>query len=169
MKNHERFQWAIRAMRLTPNDRILEIGCGVGFFVQAVVPLLERGKITAIDKSPTAINRAIQRNKAAVQGGKADFVQTDLLRHPGNLLKYTKILCFNINFFWTKSSITRECEVIRSLMAKEGTLYIFYGPVIGKGWEKTAGTALANLEKENFSVKCCVFEEQLKCFYLEAR
>jgi SAM-dependent methyltransferase len=155
-------------MDIRTDDNILEIGCGVGFAVQAIVPLLSKGKIRAIDKSPAAIRRAVQRNERAVQHGKAEFLQVSLLQLPKTSRRYQKAFCFNINFFWTKTSIAQECEVIRSLLAKGGELYIFYGPMIGKEWEKNLHTAAANLKKEKFHVTKSAYEEQLKCCYLTA-
>ena len=168
MKSHERFRWATVAMDIRADDNILEVGCGVGFAVQAIVPLLSKGKITAIDKSPAAIIRAHQRNEVAVLQGKVEFLQVDLLQLPKQSLRYQKAFCFNINFFWTKNSIAQECEVIRSLLAKDGKLYIFYGPMIGNEWKKNLQTASANLKKEKFYVTNSVYEAQLKCYYLSA-
>lgn len=168
MKNHERFEWAATAMDIRADDNILEIGCGVGFAVQAIVPLLSNGKITAVDKSPRAISRARQRNEVALQQGIAEFLQVDLLQLPKQSLKYQKVLCFNINFFWTKNSIAQECEVIRSFLAEGGELYIFYGPWVGSEWKTKLHTASANLTKEKFRVTNSIYGEQVKCCYLTA-
>jgi SAM-dependent methyltransferase len=49
------------------SDHILEVGCGVGFAVEEILPLVARGNITAIDRSPVAIAKAVHRNAGAIK------------------------------------------------------------------------------------------------------
>ena len=53
-----------------PDDHLLEIGC-VLVAVALVCERLEGGRVTAIDRSPTAIRRAAARNAAQVAAGRA--------------------------------------------------------------------------------------------------
>ena len=169
MKSLDRFTWAVNVMDIDSRDRVLEIGCGVGLAVEAILPLLDTGRITAIDASPTAINRAIKRNKDGVAQAKAIFLQVELLQLPEQPHKYKKIIFFNINFFWTKNSIARECDVIRSILASGGQLYIFYGPLIRNDWQNMASTISANLRKEKFKTSDSVYNKHVNCFYLTAK
>jgi cyclopropane fatty-acyl-phospholipid synthase-like methyltransferase len=168
MKSHERFKWAIEKMDIKPNEHILEIGCGVGFAVHAVGPLLSTGKITAIDRSPSAVSRARKRNESAIQEGKIRIVKADLLSLPKPWLRYNKVFCFNINFFWTKRSISKECNVIKSALAADGTLYIFYGPMIANGWKKIAVAVSKNLSNEQLHIKTHGYDKSVRCLYLTA-
>ena len=169
MKNHQRFQWASNLMGIDPKDRILEIGCGVGFGVEAIHPLITTGKITAIDRSQTAIARAARRNEGAVKQGKAEFQATDLLFISKPYRGFDKVFCFNINFFWTKSSLIRECDVIKSVMARQGTLHIFYGPVFRKEFAKIVDTVTKNLQDERFIVSETLYNNMLKCYYIGSK
>ena len=117
---HERFEWAVEAMEVRAADRMVEIGCGVGFAVEAIVPLLDTGMIIAIDKSATAIKRAVERNETSVAQGKAKFLQVELLKLPKQWRKYNKVFCFNVNFFWTQKSTASECTIIRFILSTNG-------------------------------------------------
>jgi SAM-dependent methyltransferase len=163
MKTHERFTWAVELLDVKSGDRIMEVGCGVGFAVAEIAARLTTGKIMAIDKSAAMIAKASERNKNNVQAGKVKFIQTDLalLEHGGT--SFNKIFCFNINLFWTNKSISKEAAVLKSLLAKNESLYIFYGPMVASGLSKIQRPIVENLEKENFKVVEIVYERKLNC------
>jgi cyclopropane fatty-acyl-phospholipid synthase-like methyltransferase len=163
MEKHERFRWVVEILKVKPDDYILEIGCGVGFAVEEIVQHLVTGKITAIDKSPAMIEKAIRRNQKNIKQDKAKFVQSELLGFEEKDVKYNKIFCFNINLFWTRNSIGREISAIRSILLRKGLVYIFYGPMLGDGFEKITSPLRKNLEKENLKVIDFVREKKLKC------
>jgi trans-aconitate methyltransferase len=52
----------VDALAVEPDDRLLEIGCGHGVAVTLACQKLDRGSITAIDRSPTMIEMASKRN-----------------------------------------------------------------------------------------------------------
>ena len=99
MEKHERFRWVVEILNVKPADYILEIGCGVGLAVEEVAEHLVTGKITAIDKSPAMIEKAIRRNQKNIEQGKAKFVRSELLAFKRHNAKYNKIFCFNVNLF----------------------------------------------------------------------
>jgi SAM-dependent methyltransferase len=169
MKSHERYRWAAGILDIRSDDNILEFGCGVGLAVEAIVPLLKKGVITAIDRSPLAIARAIQRNVDAVKLGKVKLLKAELLGFTNEGIKYNKAFCFNVNFFWTNKSLEKECKHIRSLLKKGGLVYIFYGPLIGKGFESRLQLISQNLEKENFEVVQSFYAERIRCCCIVAR
>ena len=167
IKKHERFTWAGEFLNVRSDDYILEIGCGVGLAAEEIAQRLTKGKITAIDRSPAMIAKAINRNKKFVEEGTAQFFETELLRFSNKGAKYDKVFCFNINFFWTNKSIAGEVSILRSLLAKKGVLYIFYGPMFGDGFAKISTSVCKNLEREkltriervhNESLRCCCFK-----------
>ena len=67
----ERIRWAVRTMAPDPDDHLLEIGCGPGVAVAHICQQLAGGRIVAIDRSATAIDRAARRNAACVTAGTA--------------------------------------------------------------------------------------------------
>lgn len=163
MRSYERFKWAAQVLNIRSGDCILEMGCGVGLAIEAMTPLLKKGKITAIDRSTAMIAKAIQRNQEAIGQNKAGIFKTELLGFSDRTIKYNKIFCFNINFFWTQKSIEEEAKIFKSLLAKPGLLYVFYGPMVGNGFEKTANLVSQNLQREKFKIIKSIWEEQLRC------
>jgi SAM-dependent methyltransferase len=131
VRSPERIRWAVRVMAPDPGDRLLEIGCGPGVAVSLVCEQLTGGRITAIDRSPTAIRRAAARNAGHVAAGRAvlrtadleSLRPTDLPEGPGG---YDKVFAMNVNLFWVRTPAP-ELELIRALLAPGGALFLFYG------------------------------------------
>jgi SAM-dependent methyltransferase len=127
----ERIRWAVRVMAPDPGDRLLEIGCGPGVAVSLVCERLAGGRITAIDRSPTAIRRAAARNAGHVAAGRAVLRTTDLESlGPADLPDgpggYDKVFAMNVNLFWVRTP-ARELALIRALLKPGGALFLFYG------------------------------------------
>lgn len=157
MKN-ERFNWAISVLDIEPSDRVLEIGCGVGFAVSLIAPLLEKGTITAIDKSDSMVQKATERNRAFIKAKKAQVLKQALLGLKLEPQGYNKIFAFNVNVFWTTSA-AKELDIIRQHLTRNGTLYLFYQPPSAGGVKRITETVTQNLTQEQFKVKDILFEE----------
>jgi cyclopropane fatty-acyl-phospholipid synthase-like methyltransferase len=149
-KISERLSWAVDQLKIAGNDRLLEIGCGRGVAVSLICPLLTSGTITAIDRSAVAIEAARQRNEVHIAAGKAAFSHAALedLEEPAR--SFDKIFAINVNLFWLDA--TRGLDVVRSLLAPDGTLFLFYEPPSLAGRKQAEAKLLANLEANHFEV-----------------
>jgi ubiquinone/menaquinone biosynthesis C-methylase UbiE len=74
----ERLRRIVEQLDVRPDDRVLEIGCGHGVAATFVCERLERGRLTAIDRSPKMIEAATRRNAASVEAGTAEFMVATL-------------------------------------------------------------------------------------------
>lgn len=157
MKN-ERFNWAVSVLDIAPKDKVLEIGCGVGFAVSLIAPLLEKGTITAIDKSDAMVSKAVERNRAFIREKKAQVLKRALLALKPGPPSYNKIFAFNVNVFWTTSA-AKELGVIRQQLTRQGSLYLFYQPPSIGGMKRICETVSHNLAQEQFKVNDILFEE----------
>ncbi|CAN7534908.1 SAM-dependent methyltransferase [Aminobacter sp. LjRoot7] len=122
----ERIVWAIDHLGIEPGDRLLEIGCGRGVAMAEITPLLIDGHITGLDRSDSAISSAEERNRAAITAGKAALAQGGLADWSGSGRPFDKVFAINVNLFWLEAA--RELKLIRSLLAPEGRLYLFFEP-----------------------------------------
>lgn len=158
MKTNERFNWAVSVLDIAPADTVLEIGCGVGFAVSLIAPLLEKGTVTGIDKSDSMVSKAVERNKAFIKTKKAQVLKRALLGLKLEPQGYNKIFAFNVNVFWTTGA-AKELGIIRQYLARKGTLYLFYQPPSAGGMKRICETVSQNLAQEQFKVKDILFEE----------
>ena len=52
-----RIRWAVDLMDVQPADNVLEIGCGPGYGAELICQRLETGKLFAIDRSESGVDR----------------------------------------------------------------------------------------------------------------
>jgi ubiquinone/menaquinone biosynthesis C-methylase UbiE len=74
----ERLRAIVEQLDISPEDRVLEIGCGHGVAATYVCERLDGGRLTAVDRSPKMIEAAAHRNAAYVADGRAEFLVAKL-------------------------------------------------------------------------------------------
>lgn len=148
----ERIDWAVELLEVRPADEILEFGCGPGVAVAKVCHLLVEGRITAIDRSATAIARAVARNAVHVTAGRAVFEHVDLASYGGQDDQFDKAFGVNVNRFWI-SPARAECEVLQRVLRPGGVLRLIYGaPAPGRAGD-VAGPIAARLTEYQFTTE----------------
>ncbi len=122
----DRIVWAVETLGVRPADHVLEIGCGHGLAVPLVCERLQRGTLTAIDRSPKMIAAARKRTRAFAAAGKVEFETVALADADFGRRRFSRIFAVNINLFWIDPAA--ELPVVKRLLRPGGTLYLFYQP-----------------------------------------
>lgn len=145
-----RIGWAVALLAVAPEDRILEIGCGPGVAAARVCERLASGRLTAIDRSATAIERARVRNAAHVVAGRLALVHTDLASVAAPPARLDKAFAVNVNLFWTGPA-NAECAVLGRVLRPGGAVHLVYeGPGTGRD---VAPAVAATLERHGFTTE----------------
>jgi cyclopropane fatty-acyl-phospholipid synthase-like methyltransferase len=92
----ERLREIVEAMRVQPDDEILEIGCGHGVAATFICQKLRGGRLLAIDRSKKMIDAAVRRNKKYLEAGKADFRLADVMKFDPGSQRFDKILAVRV-------------------------------------------------------------------------
>ena len=148
----ERLVWAVETLAVQPTDRLLEIGCGHGVAVSLVCEKLDGGSITAIDRSPTMIAMARQRNAACVAAGSVSLQGVSLHAADFGAARFDKVFAIRVGVFW-RGEPARELAVVKRCLAPEGRLYLVDDPPAANQARNLIQQASVTLENHGFTIQ----------------
>lgn len=120
-----RIRWAVEVMNVQPSDSILEIGCGPGAGAELICAKLETGKLFAIDRSESGVDRTKRRNQKYVDAGRLTVRQIDLATLRVPVKRLNKVFAFNVNLFWVRAC-DDEVALLHERVLPGGAVYLFY-------------------------------------------
>ena len=120
-----RIVWAVDLMDVQPADQILEIGCGGGHAAEAICSKLVTGKLFAIDRSESGVDRTKRRCKRFVEAGRLVVRQIDLATLRVPVKRLNKVFAFNVNLFWGRDA-RDEVALLHERVVPGGAVYLFY-------------------------------------------
>jgi SAM-dependent methyltransferase len=117
------FLLLLETIRLGPDDRLLEVGCGGGAFLQEA--LASGCRATALDHSPEMVRLASELNRDAVREGRLVVLESDASRLPVPDRAFTVALTTGVFGF-----LPRPLEALREMhraLVPGGRLAVFTG------------------------------------------
>jgi trans-aconitate methyltransferase len=120
-----RIRWAVDFMDVQPNDHVLEIGCGPGAGAELICSRLVSGKLFAIDRSESGVDRTKRRCAKFVEAGRLTVRQIDLATLRVPVKRLTKVFAFNVNLFWVRDCAD-EVALLHERVLPGGSVYLFY-------------------------------------------
>ena len=120
-----RIVWAVDVMDVQPDDNILEIGCGPGYGAELICEQLETGKLFAIDRSESGVDRTKRRCAKYLEAGRLTVRQIDLATLRVPVKRLTKVFAFNVNLFWVRDCAD-EVALLHERVLPGGAVYLFY-------------------------------------------
>ena len=126
-----RVRWAVDVLDLRPDDRVLEVGGGTAASTRLLLERIPRGRLVALDRSPTASRRIAAASPRDVGLGRlvvvtralADVDDDDTILTPASV---DVALAVDVNVFWT-SDAAPELRVLRRLIVPGGRLAVCFG------------------------------------------
>lgn len=156
-KASPRIAWAVDALDVQPDDRLLEIGCGHGVAVSLVCHRLGSGRIVAVDRSAKMAALAAKRNAAHISSGKASIVTGSFPAVDLGEQQFDKIFGIHVPFFWQQAE--QEFAAIRQLLAPDGSLYHVFQPLAADRAEELTASAVATLGRHGLCASRVLAEE----------
>jgi ubiquinone/menaquinone biosynthesis C-methylase UbiE len=136
--NVRRSRWTVELLRISPADRVLEIGCGPGVALKASLERLEDGVAVGVDHSDVMIAQARRRNAKAVRRKRLKLIVGTIDELPASEPPFDRIFSINvIQFVADKESFIKACA---KRLAPNGVLATTFQP---RGTKPTREAALA--------------------------
>jgi len=120
-----RIRWAVDLMDVQPADHVLEIGCGAGYGAEMICERLETGKLFAIDRSESGVDRTKRRCSRFLESGRLTVRQIDLATLRVPVKRLHKVFAFNVNLFWVRPCAD-EIALLHERVLPGGSVYFFY-------------------------------------------
>jgi ubiquinone/menaquinone biosynthesis C-methylase UbiE len=115
----------VAALHVRPSEHILEIGCGHGVAASLICDALgASGRYIAIDRSPTMIRLAQQRNARFVAAGTAQFLLGALESVDLGARRFDKVIAMRVGLFHREPA--RAEALVRRWLAPRGRLFVQY-------------------------------------------
>lgn len=107
----------IELLAIKPQETVLEIGMGNGFFVKDIVSAAHTIKYIGCDFSEAMVQESIANNKEYVANGQAEFMLANIYQLPQKTASVDKIMTVNTLYFWEDISLAFS-EIKRVLKDK---------------------------------------------------
>ena len=144
--NIQRSRWTVDLLQVQETDHVLEIGFGPGVAIECVARLASRGHVVGIDHSPLMVERAIRRNRAAVDARLVDLKLggLDFLPQLGEL--FDKV--FSVNVLQCLPERAEALQLMQSTLKPNGLLATTFQPRHCGAKAQDAQTFAHKLSKE---------------------
>ncbi|GAA5151608.1 hypothetical protein GCM10023340_30690 [Nocardioides marinquilinus] len=146
-----RIKWAVDFMDPQPTDHVLEIGCGPGAAAELICSRLETGKLFAIDRSESGVDRTKRRCEQYVKAGRLTVRQIDLATLRVPVKRLHKVFAFNVNLFWVRRC-DDEVALLHERVLPGGAVYLFFEPRLPEQVPKILKQASEALTRGGFRV-----------------
>ncbi len=126
IKNRERSLWVLSLLKLTPADRVLEIGFGSGADIRRVAARIPEGLVMGIDHSDAMVRLAASKNAGAIGAGHVSLRQGSAsnLTYESNSLDV--VYSINVAQFWDKP--VEVAQEIRRVLKPGGQVALAIQP-----------------------------------------
>jgi SAM-dependent methyltransferase len=104
---------ALAALNLRHGESVIELGCGPGHALRAMLQNLKLKQAIGVDWSPVMLAQAARRNQDALEAGRLELVEADLESLPFDDACVDAMLAVNVVYFMTAASVAEARRVLR--------------------------------------------------------
>ena len=92
--------WGLEFLRLSPDAKVLDCGCGGGSNIKRLLKSCPRGIVKGIDYSPVSVEKARKVNHAAIAEGRCSVLQGSVADMIFADASFDAVAAFETVYFW---------------------------------------------------------------------
>ena len=92
--------WGLEFLRLSPDAKVLDCGCGGGSNIKRLLKSCPRGIVKGIDYSPVSVEKARKVNHAAIAEGRCSVLQGSVANMIFADASFDAVTAFETVYFW---------------------------------------------------------------------
>ena len=92
--------WGLEFLRLSPDAKVLDCGCGGGSNIKRLLKSCPRGIVKGIDYSPVSVEKARKVNHAAIAEGRCSVLQGSVADMIFADASFDAVTAFETVYFW---------------------------------------------------------------------
>ena len=159
----DRLSWAVDQLDLSPDDHVLEVGCGHGVAVDLIASRLRPGRVVGLDRSAKMIAAAEARNAAHVAAGRARLITADVETADLDGERFSKVLAVRFPPL-LRGDAGPALAALRNHLADDGgALYVADQPARAGDVELVRDAIVDRLAFHGFAVRAAVVEGGRVC------
>lgn len=113
-KNHERIsEFAFKCIKINKDDKIIDIGCGGGVNIDKFLKKTNNN-VYGLDYSEVSVSESTKRNKEAVNEGRCEIIQANVMDMPLEDEQFNIVSAFETIYFWPDLNVAFK-EIYRIL------------------------------------------------------
>jgi ubiquinone/menaquinone biosynthesis C-methylase UbiE len=115
-------RWIVELLRVQPDDRVLDVGCGPGVTVTLLAERATSGLVVGVDPSVEMLRQAAQRNRADERAGRVELRRGEVSELPFVDGIFTKACAIHSLYFWP--SIEGGLRELHRVLAQDGLVVL---------------------------------------------
>lgn len=93
-------RWGLRFLKLTPDDKVLDCGCGGGANIKRMLKKCPHGIVKGIDYSTVSVEKSKKVNKSAITKGRCTVLCASVSELPFESEQFDVVTAFETIYFW---------------------------------------------------------------------
>lgn len=93
-------RWGLRFLKLTPDDKVLDCGCGGGANIKRMLKKCPHGIVKGIDYSTVSVEKSKKVNKSAITKGRCTVLFASVSELPFESEQFDVVTAFETIYFW---------------------------------------------------------------------
>ena len=106
-------RWGLSHLKLAPDATVIDLGCGGGSNVSAMLEACPKGHVTGLDYSPVSVKASKAKNADAIRDGRCRIVEGNVAELPFPDESFDAATAFETVYFWPENSFPGVHRILK--------------------------------------------------------